>query len=70
MLGVWYKSVNFGVQVCCWRPKPQSWMEYLKGYFLGAYPQLRNPDLVQGYLAHKKQPPPQEHHMALGIGLR
>ena len=34
------------MQVCCWRPKPQSWMEYLKGYFLGAYPQLRNPDLV------------------------
>ena len=25
--------------------------------------------IVQGYLAHKKQPPPQDHHMALGIVL-
>ena len=24
---------------------------------------------VQGYLAHKKQPPPEDHHRSLGIGL-
>ena len=24
---------------------------------------------LQGYLAHKKQPPPKDHHRALGIGL-
>ena len=24
---------------------------------------------LQGYLAHKKLPPPQDHHTALGIGL-
>ena len=24
---------------------------------------------VQGYLAHKKQPPPEDHHQALGTGL-
>ena len=28
------------------------------------------PDTLQGYLAHKKQPPPpQDHHMTLGIAL-
>jgi len=37
---------TYELEVCCWRPKPQSWMEYLSGFFLGAYPQLRNPDLV------------------------
>ena len=25
---------------------------------------------VQGYLADRKAPPPQDHHRALGIGLR
>ena len=25
--------------------------------------------LVQGYLAHKKHPPPQHHHMTLGVVL-
>ena len=24
---------------------------------------------LQGYLAHKKPPPPQDHHRALGVGL-
>ena len=24
---------------------------------------------LQGYLAHKKHPPPQDHHRSLGIGL-
>ena len=27
------------------------------------------PHPVQAYLAHKKQPPPQDHHGALGTGL-
>ena len=24
---------------------------------------------IQGYLAHKKHPPPQDHHRSLGIGV-
>ena len=27
------------------------------------------PETLQGYLAHKKQPPPHDHHRALGIAL-
>ena len=37
---------TYALDVHCWRPKPQSWLEYLSGFFLGAYAQLRNPDLV------------------------
>ena len=35
----------------------------------GAGPSRDGPHIRQGYLAHKKRPPPQEHHRSLGIGL-
>mmetsp|Transcript_983 Transcript_983/g.1865 ORF Transcript_983/g.1865 Transcript_983/m.1865 type:complete len:188 (-) Transcript_983:55-618(-) len=36
----------YELSVCTWRPKPQSWLELVNGWFLGAYPQLKNPDVV------------------------
>ena len=35
----------------------------------GTAPPPRPRPVVQGFLAHKKTPPPQERHTALGIGL-
>jgi len=36
----------YELSICTWRPKPQSWLDYINGFFLGAYPQLKNPDIV------------------------
>jgi len=37
---------TFEIEIHCWRPKPQSWMELVSGFFLGAYPQLKNSDVA------------------------
>jgi B9 domain-containing protein 2 len=37
---------EYDLRVCCWRPKPQSWLEFVSSFFLGTYPRLKNPDLV------------------------
>ena len=41
--------------------------------FTGAQPSVTTYDValkvLQEYLAHKKRPPPQDYHRALGIGL-
>ena len=37
---------TYELEIHCWRPKPQSWMEHVSGFFLGAYPQLKNSDLA------------------------
>mmetsp|Transcript_41735 Transcript_41735/g.131562 ORF Transcript_41735/g.131562 Transcript_41735/m.131562 type:complete len:134 (+) Transcript_41735:207-608(+) len=37
---------TYELKVCTWRPKPQSWLEYVSAFFLGAYPQLKDSDLI------------------------
>ena len=38
-------------------------------WFTNSYWMKTQPPLVQGYLAHKKQPTPRDHHGSLDIGL-
>ena len=36
----------FEIDIHCWRPKPQSWLEQVSGFFLGAYPLLKSSDVA------------------------